>query len=187
MIFDGQQRLPALSNFTMIKQFLKTNIKYCILVDFQLAEIGSIIADIKQYNRKVLVHIDMIRGLSPDEYGAIHLIQNYHVDGIISIKPKVIAICKKRNVIAMQRIFLKDSISLKRSLEIIHKTKPDCLEILPAVSSSIINYIKQELQCEVFSGGLLSSEEQVQSCLKAGAIGITVSDPNLWQDPKDKL
>jgi len=28
MIFEGQQRLPALSNFSMIKKFLKTDIKY---------------------------------------------------------------------------------------------------------------------------------------------------------------
>ena len=81
----------------------------------------------------------------------------------------------------MQRIFLKDSISLKRSIEVIKKSQPDCLEILPAVSTDIIKYIKDALQCEVFSGGLISSEEQVQDCIKAGAIGITVSNPDLWK------
>lgn len=181
MIFEGQERLPALSSFAMIKRFLKTDIKYCILVDFQLAELGDIISDLQEHGRKILVHIDMIKGLSADEYGAIHLIQNHRVDGIISIKPKVIAMCKKRHVIAMQRIFLKDSISLKRSLEIIGKTKPDCLEILPAVSTNVIKYIKEELGCEVFSGGLISSEQEISACLKAGSIGITVSNPNLWQ------
>lgn len=183
MIFEGQQRLPALSSFSMIKDFLKTDIKYCILVDFQLAELKDVILHIKEHDRKVLVHIDMIKGLMADEYGAIHLIQNYRVDGIISIKPKVISICKKRNIIGMQRIFLKDSISLKRSLEIIRKSKPDCLEILPAINTSIISYIKEELNCEVFSGGLISSEQQVQDCLSAGAIGITVSNPKLWRQP----
>jgi len=181
MIFEGQQRLPALSNFSMIKAFLKTDIKYCILVDFQLAQLNDVIQHLKEHDRKVLVHIDMIKGLTADEYGAIHLIQNYHVDGIISIKPKVISVCKKRNVIGMQRIFLKDSISLKRSLEVISKSRPDCLEILPAVSTNIISYIKDVLKCEVFSGGLISSEEEIQDCLKAGAIGITVSNPKLWK------
>ena len=184
MIFEGQQRLPALSNFNMIKAFLKTDIKYCILVDFQLAQIGEVIELLKSNDRKVLVHIDMIRGLSADEYGAIHLIQNYRVDGIISIKPRVILTCKKRKVIGMQRVFLKDSISLKRSLEVIEKSQPDCLEILPAVSTPVINYIKDKLKCEVFSGGLLSTEEQVQACLNAGAIGITVSKEELWLPKK---
>ncbi|MFK5883155.1 MAG: glycerol-3-phosphate responsive antiterminator [Candidatus Izemoplasma sp.] len=183
MIFEGQQRLPALFNFNMIKAFLKTDIKYCILVDFQLAEIGSIISDLKSHNRKVLVHIDMIKGLSADEYGAIHLIQNHRVDGIISIKPKVIAICKKRNVIGMQRVFLKDSISLSRSIQILSKSKPDCLEILPALSTGVIQYIKDKLQCDVFCGGLISSETQVQDCLSAGASGITVSKQTLWKQP----
>ncbi len=180
MIFEGQQRLPALSDFSMVKAFLKTDIKYCILVDFQLAQIADLISHIKDHNRKVLVHIDMIKGLSADEYGAIHLIQNYRVDGIISIKPKVIAVCKKRNVIGMQRVFLKDSISLKRSLQILEKSQPDCLEILPAISTGVIKYIKEKLGCEVFSGGLISSEAQIDDCLKAGAIGITVSNPALW-------
>lgn len=183
MIFDGQQRLPALSNFKLIKEFLKTDIKYCLLVDFQLAEIGPIISELKSHNRKVLVHIDMIKGLSADEYGAIYLIQNHRVDGIVSIKPKVISLCKKRNVIGMQRVFLKDSISLKRSILILRKSKPDCLEILPAISTGVIQHIKDELNCEVFSGGLISSEKQVQDCLKAGAAGITVSNPNLWKQP----
>jgi len=183
MIFEGQQRLPALSNFSMIKAFLKTDIKYCILVNFQLAEIGTIITELKSHNRKVLVHIDMIKGLSADEFGAIHLIQNHRVDGIISIKPKVILLCKKRNVIGMQRVFLKDSISLKRSLLILSKSKPDCLEILPAVNTQVIQHIKNELKCEVFSGGLISSEKQIQDCFNAGAAGITVSNPKLWKQP----
>ena len=184
MIFEGQQRLPALSNFNMIKAFLKTDIKYCILVDFQLAQIGDIIEMLKSEGRKVLVHIDMIRGLNADEFGAIHLIQNYKVDGIISIKPRVVSICKKRKVIGMQRVFLKDSLSLKRSLEVISKSQPDCLEILPAINTDIIPYIKKKLNCEVFSGGLLSSEEQVLKCLEAGAIGVTVSNPELWLPKK---
>lgn len=183
-MFEGQQRLPALSNFNMIKAFLKTDITYCIIVDFQLAQIGEVIEMLKNKNRKVLVHIDMIRGLCADEYGAIHLIQNYRIDGIISIKPRVIMMCKKRNVIGMQRVFLKDSLSLKRSLEVLSKSQPDCLEILPAVSTDVIQYIKDTLRCEVFSGGLLSSEKQVQDCLKAGAIGVTVSKQELWLPQK---
>jgi glycerol uptake operon antiterminator len=180
MFFDGQTRLPALANFNMIKQFLKTDIVYCILVDFQLAELAEIISDLKNHGRKVLVHADMIKGLSADEYGAIYLIQNCHVDGIISIKPKVISIAKKRKVIAMQRIFLKDSISLKRSLEVVENALPDCLEILPAVSGPLIKTIKDKVNCEVFCGGLISSEKQIQDCLDSGASGITVSDPTLW-------
>lgn len=180
-MFDGQERLPALSNFSMIKRFLKTDIIYCILVDFQLAEIKEIIDELKNHGKKVLVHADMIRGLSTDEYGAIYLIQNCRVDGIISIKPKVISVAKKRKVIAMQRIFLKDSLSLKRSLEVVENAQPDCLEILPAISGHLITLIKSKVNCEVFCGGLISTNKQIQDCLESGASGITVSDPTLWQ------
>lgn len=184
MIFQGQKRLPAISNYKSLKKFLASELLYGIIVDFQLAEIGDIIAQFRANHKKVLVHIDMIHGLSADEYGAIHLIQNHQVDGIISIKPKVIMLAKKRKVIAMQRIFLRDSLSFDRSLDFVAKSRPDCVEVLPAISGELLRTIKNSVQIPLFCGGLISSEEQIQDCFDSGADGITVSNSTLWANEK---
>ncbi|MGS0971671.1 MAG: glycerol-3-phosphate responsive antiterminator [Candidatus Izemoplasmataceae bacterium] len=184
MIFQGQRRLPAISDFKSLKKFLKSDLVYGIIVDFQLAEIGDIIEEFRNNHKKVLVHIDMIHGLTPDEFGAIHLIQNHHVDGIISIKPKVIMTAKKRKVIAMQRIFLRDSLSFNKSLDFVSRSKPDCVEVLPAISGELLRTIKRSVQIPLFCGGLISSEEQIQDCFDSGADGITVSNSTLWSNEK---
>ncbi|PAT01282.1 hypothetical protein CI105_07435 [Candidatus Izimaplasma bacterium ZiA1] len=179
-MFNGQTRLPALSDFKAIKKFVKSDLEYGILVNFQLAELKSVIDTLKAANKKVLIHVDMIRGLANDEFGAIHLIQNYKVDGLISIKPKVIETAKKRKVIAIQRVFLKDSLSFHRSLDIVKKADPDCLEVLPAMSGNIIKEIKDYVHIDVFCGGLISSEMQIKDCLESGASGITISNSDFW-------
>jgi len=186
MIFQGQNRLPAISNFKSLKKFLKTDLLYGIIVDFQLAEIEHVIKELKDHHKKVLVHIDMIHGLTADEYGAIHLIQNYQVDGIISIKPKVILTAKKRKVIAMQRIFLRDSFSFHKSLEFVERSKPDCVEVLPAISGELLQTIKKNVNIPLFCGGLISSEDQIEECFSSGADGITVSNSNLWIEKKGR-
>lgn len=179
-MFNGQMRLPALSDFKAVKRFVKSDLEFGILVNFQLAELKSVIDTLKEANKKVLIHVDMIRGLANDEFGAIHLIQNYKIDGLISIKPKVIETAKKRKVIAIQRVFLKDSLSFHRSLDIVKKADPDCLEVLPAMSGDIIKEIKNYVNIDVFCGGLISSEKQIKDCLDSGASGITISNSDFW-------
>lgn len=176
----NQEILPAISNFKDMKIFIKSDVKYCILMDFQLAELEDIIKELKSHHKKILIHIDLIKGLKPDEYGAIYLIQKHKVDGIISIKPGPIMIAKKRHVIGIQRVFLKDSHSLERSYNIIEKIQPDYLEILPAISSNILMEIKRKTKLNIYCGGLIQTKKEIEDCLANGAIGITTSNPTLW-------
>jgi len=180
MNIEEQKILPALSSFKSIKEFIKSSIVYCILVDFQLAELEDIILELKSHNKKVLVHIDLIKGIAANEFGAIFLIQKLRVDGIISTKHQPILVAKKRNVISIQRIFLKDSISLDKSLIVVEKVKPDYLEIMPAISNSILTTIIERTHLKVFCGGLIQTKEQIQTCLDNGAIGVTTSNIDLW-------
>lgn len=179
-MLHNQRVLPAISNFKDLKSFIKTDLEYCVVLDFQLAELHNVIEDLKEHNKKVLIHIELIKGIANDEYGAIHLIQNYKIDGLISTKPQVIFMAKKRKVIAIQRIFLKDSISLHRSFKIIEKANPDYLEVLPVVHKDTIKLVKEHVKTDMLIGGLITSESQISECLEAGAIGVTTSKSSLW-------
>ena len=182
MTIEEQKILPALSNFKSIKEFIKSSIEYCILVDFQLAELEDIILELREHNKKVLVHIDLIKGLAANEFGAIFLIQKLHVDGIISTKHQPIVVAKKRKVISIQRIFLKDSLSLDKSITLVNKVRPDYLEIMPAISNSTLSTIISRTNLKVFCGGLIQSREQIDNCLANGAVGVTTSNIELWQN-----
>ncbi len=179
-MFEGQKIIPAISTHQDLKKFLKLPLRYGILMNFQLAQLEELVLAMKEHKKKVLIHSELIRGLASDEYGSIYLIQALNVDGIISSKPKVIDVCKKRNVLGILRFFLKDTYSLKQSLMITQKVAPECLEVLPAVNIEVIQSIKHYVSSEVMFGGLINSEAQIRLCLNAGAIAITTSNPDFW-------
>ena len=179
-MFYNQSVIPAISNHNELRAFLDHHLTYGILMNFQLAQLPDLVSQMKEKNKKVLIHSELIKGLSSDEYGAIYLIQTLKVDGIITSKPKVIEICKKRKVMGILRFFLKDSISLMQSLEVVQKTKPDYLEVLPALTIEIIPEIRQAVTCDILMGGLIRTKAQIEKCLEAGAIAVTTSNPKLW-------
>jgi glycerol uptake operon antiterminator len=180
MLLENQKIIPAVSNYKQLKQFIESTLTYCVLLDFQLAELDTVVKDLKQHNKKILVHIDLIKGLAPNEFGAIYLIQQLKIDGIISTKNSAVITAKKRHVIAIQRIFLKDSLSLDKSLQVVQKVQPDYLEILPAISTPILPYVIKTTKLKVICGGLIQSHNEINACLNNGAIGVTTSNPILW-------
>ncbi|MFW6284761.1 MAG: glycerol-3-phosphate responsive antiterminator [Bacillota bacterium] len=179
-MFENQTVIPAISTHQDLDHFLKSTLKYGILMNFQLAQLPDLVQAMHKHDKKVLVHLDMIKGLTSDPYGAIYLIQKLRVYGIISIKPKVIELCKKRHVLGILRFFLKDTLSLHQSLDILKRVEPEAVEILPAIKSDIIERIKANTGAKVMMGGLIQNAQQVDDCLQAGAIAVTISNPDLW-------
>ena len=157
-MFQKQKVIPAISNHQDLKVFLALPLDYGILMNFQLAQLEDLVSVMKSHGKKVLIHAELIKGLSSDEFGAIYLIQNLKVDGIISSKPKVIEVCKKRGVLSIFRFFLKDSISLEQSLTLARKVSPDFLEILPATSLDLVLELKEKLHHNILLGGLIQSK-----------------------------
>lgn len=179
-MLQDQKIIPAISNHQDLRKFLSLPLTYGILMNFQLAQLPELVKLMKENQKKVLIHSELIKGLSSDEYGAIYLIQTLNVDGIISSKPKVIEVCKKRKVIGIFRFFLKDTISLNQSLEMARKIEPEYLEVLPATGTAILTEIMQRTSGKILMGGLIKNKEQIQKCLHAGAVAVTTSNIDFW-------
>ncbi len=179
-MFNNQTVIPALSNHKDVETFIKSPLKIGILMNFQLAQLPGLIKKLKEHDKTVLVHLELIKGLKSDEFGAIFLIQSLHVDGIITIKPRVIELCRKRGVLGVFRVFLKDSHSLKQTLDLIHKVQPDVLEVLPATTAPVIDKIKAVTPAKILMGGLIDTKETMDACLKLGITAITTSTVSLW-------
>ncbi|MBE0700404.1 MAG: glycerol-3-phosphate responsive antiterminator, partial [Acholeplasmataceae bacterium] len=148
-MLERQKVIPAISNHQDLKTFLNLPLEYGILMNFQLAQLEDLIKVMRANGKKVLIHSELIKGLSSDEYGAIHLIQNYRVDGLISSKPKVIEVCKKRKTLGIFRFFLKDTISLEQSIELAKKLNPEYIEVLPAFGIEIISRIQDSIKTKI--------------------------------------
>ena len=177
----AQRIVPAIFNHKKLADFINSDLTYGILMNFQLAQLEDLIKQMKQNNKKVLIHSELIKGLASDEYGAIYLIQALKVDGIISSKPKVIETCKKRGVIGIYRFFVKDTISLKQSIDIGKRLKPQYVEILPAKCYELNPEIKSQFHCDVLMGGLIKDTDLIDRCFIKGAFAVTTSDTELWK------
>jgi glycerol uptake operon antiterminator len=178
-MFKNQRVIPAISTHQALKKFIKSNHEFGIVMNFQLAQLKDIVDVMKKANKKVLIHLELMKGIANDEYGAIYLIQELRVDGIITTKPKVIECCKKRGVIGILRFFLKDTLSLNQSIDLVQKVQPDLLEVLPAIPKSL-ELLKGRIGSPIMLGGLIQSKAQVIECIESGALAVTTSHEPLW-------
>lgn len=177
----NQQILPAISNMKLFEGFLKSSLEYCILLDMTMEQVGQLCKLAHVNHKKCLVHIDLIKGIRSDEYGALFMCQNLMVDGLISTHPPVIAVAKKKGKLAVQRIFLIDTRSLEKSIQVANNTKPDYIELLPGIAHTAFKRVASRVDTPLIGGGLLENPGDIDRCIQAGAVAVTTSDPDLWR------
>lgn len=112
--------LPAIRNIKDLEKLIKTDYKMCVLLDMHIGHIKSIMELLKQNHIECFIHIDLIKGLSHDEFASEFIIQQYKPKGIVSTKSKVIK-AKSLNTLTIFRVFIIDSQALKRSIDLIKK------------------------------------------------------------------
>lgn len=82
----------------------------------------------------------------------------------------------------MQRIFLIDNSALEKSCKLLESTQPDAIEVLPGGMPSVIRKVKDRTNLPILAGGFISSREDVELALQAGAEAVTTSNKNLWRE-----
>ena len=175
----NQPIIPAVKSEDHLEAFIASSAVMGILMNFDLMDLGKIIQKLQAHQKKVILHLELTRGLANDEFGAIFAIQFLRVDGLISTKQKVIEIAKKRKVMGIYRLFLKDSMAFEANLRQLEHIKPDVIEVLPAIPK-LITQIKQSTHAIIISGGLLFDELEIKNALSAGAASVSVSKIELW-------
>ncbi len=172
----NQQVIPAVSVGKDFERFLDSSFEYGILMNMNVAFLGQLTQIAHSKGKKVLYHLDLINGLTNDEYGCEYACQQLKADGVISTRGKVVEIAKKNKKIAILRLFLIDTKSLEKGLNMCNNVKPDYMEVLPGIASSIIPQLKEKTDVDIMSGGLISSVEQIDECINNGAVAVTISN-----------
>lgn len=173
--------LPAIRKMKDFDRALKSSHEHIVFLESRLSQLKSMVDYTKRANKKALLHFDLIQGLKADEYGMEYLIHEVKPDGILSTRGNVIALAKRYKLLAIQRMFLLDSLALDHNLKLIKRIQPDCVEVLPGLMPSIIKQIHEETNLPVIAGGLIMKEEDIAAALSAGAIAISTSNNDLWE------
>lgn len=172
--------IVSLTDSNDLEKALKAKSSIIILIQADLLTLKAITDKIKKTDSLIFVHMDLIKGLKRDVSAVRFLADDIGIDGIVSTHASLIKIAKRLQLLAIQRVFILDTASIRQGIKSIQDSKPDAVEILPGVS---VPYIKQFIKSNktvVIAAGLINTEKEIVEILKNGAQGISSSSTDLW-------
>jgi len=173
--------IPAIRRMKDFEIALTTSHEWIVFLETRLGQLKSLVDYSKKANKKVLIHVDLVQGLKADEYGMEFLIHEMKPDGILSTRMNNIEFAKKHQTLAIQRLFLLDSLALENNYKLYNRVQPDCIEVLPGRIPEIIKQIYNQTNIPIIAGGLIEEETDVKVALKAGAVSVSTSNKRLWK------
>jgi glycerol uptake operon antiterminator len=172
--------LPAVRQIKDFEELLKSDHHIIILLETRIAQLPNLVRYAKKYGKQIIVHLDLINGLKVDQYGMELLVHHMKVDGVISTRGNIISMAKKNGLVAIQRMFAIDSSAIRKNIELVDKTRPDYIEVLPGIIPSVIKEIADQTETPVIAGGLIRSTDDIKLALENGAVAATTSKRALW-------
>ncbi|CDF58796.1 glycerol-3-phosphate responsive antiterminator [Thermobrachium celere] len=173
--------IAAVKDDSDIEYVLKTDVKVIFMLFGSILNIKEYVDKLKRNGRRVFVHIDLINGLGKDEE-AVKFLGKIGVDGIITTKPTLIKAIKNEGLISIQRLFMIDSRSLETGIKSIIEDKPHAVEIMPGLASKVIGRIHEQVHIPIIVGGLMCDKFDIISALSNGALAISTSTRELWNE-----
>lgn len=153
------------------------------IIFFQTGNLSSIVEvtnTAKKHEKFVILHFDLIEGISKDIHGLKWLVDNTEIDAISTTRTSLLKHIKSYGLLAAQQMFLLDNHSLTTGLNLLNKFKPDFLVVMPGLMPGIIEEISTQIKCPLIVGGLVNEISQVTQVLDAGATAVTTSAKELW-------
>ena len=178
--FEDCPVVAAIKDEEGLKKCLESDIPIVFVLYGDICNIRDIVGRLKQAGKIVIIHLDLITGLSSKEIAVTYLHSVTHGDGIISTKPGIIRKAKEEGMFAIMRFFVIDSIafeSVQKQVEYVH---PDMIEILPGLMPKVIKKICSQSRIPVIAGGLITDKEDIMAALGAGAISISTTNQKVW-------
>ncbi|MBN1489298.1 MAG: glycerol-3-phosphate responsive antiterminator [Phycisphaerae bacterium] len=128
----------------------------------------------------VMLHIDLLAGLTSDEAG-LHFVAKYpRINGIITVRSHLVASARRAGLVSILRLFLQDGRSVDRGLHLIEQSKPDIIELIPGVAAAEIADRFAGVSIPRTAGGLIRTPEVVHRILASGCRAVSTSNPALW-------
>lgn len=113
-VFIENPVIAAVRDEKDLEKALESKANIVFVLFGNIINIKSNCHKLKEKEKKIFVHVDMIDGLKGDSAGIEYLKECVELDGIISTKTSNIKHATQVGLYAIQRIFIIDSLSLKQ-------------------------------------------------------------------------
>ena len=153
--FEDCPVIAAVKDEEGLKACIDSEIGIVFVLFGDICSISGIVKRLKDAGKTVIVHLDLISGLSGKEIAVTFIRNTTDADGIISTKPALIRQAKECNLFTVMRFFAIDSMAfdnIRRQSESVH---PDIIEVLPGLMPKVIRRICTESRIPVIAGGLI--------------------------------
>lgn len=181
MSLVDRKLIPAARTIKQFDQVVKSDYEYIVLLEVHLSHLRALKQEADRNGKKLIIHADLVHGLKTDNFAAEYLCNDICPAGIISTRSNIISKAKSKGIIAIQRVFLIDTIALEKSYSLIEQNAPDYIELLPGVIPEMIAEVYERTGTPIITGGLIRTDEQIKRAIEAGAVAITTSNKELWK------
>ena len=170
--------IAAVKDEAGLERVKQTDCRVVFILYGSVLNIRSIVKRIKDGGRMALVHMDLIEGLSAKEVSIDFIAEETEADGILSTRVNLIRYAQELGLVAVQRFFILDSLSLRNLAR--QPFKAVAIDIMPGVMPDVIKRLAKQISIPVIASGLLSTKQDVISALDAGALAVSTTQTDLW-------
>jgi glycerol uptake operon antiterminator len=172
--------VAAIRNENDLNHVIKSKAKIVFVLYGDLVGIRTICDSLKENDKVVFIHLDMIEGLKADVKGIQFIKEHAKPFGVITTKSANIKFAKNAGLYTIQRVFIIDSLSLETGIKNILSVSPDAVEVMPGVASKIINSLEAKVHLPIIAGGLIQTKKEVKDSVIAGATAISTTCYDIW-------
>jgi len=172
--------IAAVKENSGLQKALDSDCQIIFLLFGTILNIDNLVQQVHDRGKICVVHIDLVDGLSNRDIAVDGLVKFCRPDGIISTRASQIRRAQQLGLLAIQRAFILDSISLYNLLSQIETVCPDYIEILPGIIPSVIAEITEKTTIPLIAGGLIRNKQDVMQALNAGVVAVSTSCQQVW-------
>lgn len=143
--------------------------------------IPTIVDKLKDKDKIVFVHENLIEGLSSSYYSPSFIKKYTRADGIITTRAQNAYEARRIGLSTVFRFFLLDSLSYESVKETLKNISADLLEVLPGIMPKMVTEISKRTAIPLVAGGLIRDKSDVIDALNAGAIAVSSSNYAVWK------
>lgn len=159
---------------------LSSPVKIIFLLAASLCDLPQKVMMIKDQQKKVFIHLEMVAGLSKDPAAVDYIGSTIKPTGVITTKPNLTATARQYGLQTVQRLFMLDSLSIQTGLKMVRTTQPDFIEIMPGIIAKVIPELKENTPIPIIAGGMISCKKEIITLLKTGVLAVSTSKKELW-------
>ncbi len=141
----------------------------------------DILAELAAGDKLVFLHMDLIEGVGRDEAGLTYAARHWKPAGIITTRSNLVRKARELGLLAVQRVFLLDSASIRSGIQLVCQSEPDFVEIMPGLIPKAIGQFGGAGR-PVIAGGMVTERAEIIDALAAGALAVSTSAYALWYE-----